>query len=142
MDGWHGAWIGVTGHGWVFAEPAILGVKRGRARPSVEPLRCAPPRLPHTTTTASPPNYLQVSALLNSYLARFALAPVFTPADAVHALTPVPGVVHAYVAEGPDGGPVVGGGGGWKGRGWGSDLDGVGGVEGDWRRGWWLRPTP
>lgn len=47
-------------------------------------------------------------ALLEQYLARFAVAPHFDGDDVAHYLLPIPGVVHSYVVEAEGGLPLAG----------------------------------
>lgn len=49
------------------------------------------------------PMRLQVARLVNGYLARFQLAPVFGAAELAHMLVPQSGVVETWVVESPGG---------------------------------------
>lgn len=51
----------------------------------------------------TPADVPAVAELLAGYLARFRLAPRMDAAEVAHWLTPLEGVVHSYVVEGPGG---------------------------------------
>ena len=43
-----------------------------------------------------------VTELLNNFLGRFELTPIFTPADVLHWFTPQPNIIESFVVEDPE----------------------------------------